>query len=50
MKRIILLALCACLTLGVLTCIPALATDKDALPSYVFDFTDASLTKPDQAA
>ena len=45
MKRIILLALCACLTLGVLICIPAFAMEKDALPSYIFDFTDAQKTK-----
>ena len=45
MKRITLFALCACLLLGVLTCIPAIAMEKDALPSYIFDFTDADLTK-----
>ena len=45
MKRIILLALCACLVLGVLISIPATAMEKDALPSYIFDFTDASLAK-----
>ena len=45
MKQIILFALCTCLILGVLICIPTLAMEKDALPSYIFDFTDASLTK-----
>ncbi|MBO5757017.1 MAG: hypothetical protein J6S28_04905, partial [Clostridia bacterium] len=45
MKRFTLFALCACLLLGVLTCIPVFAMEKEALPSYIFDFTDASLSK-----
>ena len=45
MKRITVFTLCACLLLGVLSCIPALAIEKEALPSYIFDFTDASLSK-----
>ncbi len=45
MKRIVLLVLCVCLTLGVLACIPAIAIEKESLPSYIFDFSDADLTK-----
>ena len=45
MKRITLFALCACMLLGVLTCIPAIAMEKESLPSYIFDFTNASLSK-----
>ncbi|MBQ2256366.1 MAG: hypothetical protein II330_05845, partial [Clostridia bacterium] len=45
MKRIILLTVCICLVMSVMTGIPAFALEKEALPSYIFDFTDASLTK-----
>ncbi|MBQ5793914.1 MAG: hypothetical protein IIW17_07830 [Clostridia bacterium] len=45
MKRIILLTVCICLVMSVMTGIPAFALEKEALPSYIFDFTAASLTK-----
>ncbi len=46
MKRSILsFVLCICLLLGVLSSIPAFAQVQDALPTYIFDFTDAQETK-----